>query len=151
MTLRIAQPGDAGDIGRMLDDFNREYGDTTPGPERIAERFRELMPSGDPLVLLIGDGPDGVAVMRFRPSVWADALECHLAELYVVPGERGHGLGRALLERAIELARERGANYMDLGTSEDDSVARGLYESLGFVNRERAPDGPLMYFYELEL
>ena len=68
-----------------------------------------------------------------------------------MPGERGHGLGRALMERAIELARERGADYMDLGTSEDDVAARSLYESLGFVKRERPPDGPIMYFYERTL
>jgi hypothetical protein len=40
---------------------------------------------------------------------------------------------------------------MDLGTSEADVAARGLYESLGFSRRGGKPDGPLEYFYELEL
>jgi hypothetical protein len=40
---------------------------------------------------------------------------------------------------------------MDLGTSDDDVAARALYESLGFRNRERGPDGPITYFYEREL
>ena len=40
---------------------------------------------------------------------------------------------------------------MDLGTGEDDVAARGLYESLGFSNREREPDGPTALFYEREL
>ena len=26
-----------------------------------------------------------------------------------------------------------------------------LYESMGFINREGRPDGPVMYFYEREL
>ena len=30
-------------------------------------------------------------------------------------------------------------------------AARNLYESLGFNNREGKPDGPINYFYELEL
>jgi ribosomal protein S18 acetylase RimI-like enzyme len=55
------------------------------------------------------------------------------------------------LEAAIELARAEGAGRMDLGTSDDDVAARGLYESLGFTNRESRPDGPVMYFYEREL
>jgi ribosomal protein S18 acetylase RimI-like enzyme len=55
------------------------------------------------------------------------------------------------MEEAIELARREGADYMDLGTSEDDVAARALYESLGFTNRERLPDGPTMYVYEREL
>jgi ribosomal protein S18 acetylase RimI-like enzyme len=40
---------------------------------------------------------------------------------------------------------------MDLGTSEDDVAARALYESAGFTNRERPPDGPVMYVYERSL
>ena len=35
--------------------------------------------------------------------------------------------------------------------SEDDVAARALYESLGFSNHEGQPDGPVNYFYELEL
>jgi ribosomal protein S18 acetylase RimI-like enzyme len=69
----------------------------------------------------------------------------------VIPERRGQGLGRALMEAAIELARREGADRMDLGTSEDDVAARALYESLGFTNREGKPDGPIMYFYEREL
>jgi ribosomal protein S18 acetylase RimI-like enzyme len=55
------------------------------------------------------------------------------------------------MEAAIELARREGADHMDLGTSEHDVVARALYESLGFSNRERSPNGPINYFYEREL
>jgi len=69
----------------------------------------------------------------------------------VVPERRGHGLGRALMNAALELARQEGAVWIDLGTSEADVVARKLYESLGFSNREGKPDGPINYFYEREL
>jgi ribosomal protein S18 acetylase RimI-like enzyme len=55
------------------------------------------------------------------------------------------------MEAAIELARREGAAYMDLGTSEDDVAAWALYESLGFVNREKPPDGPISFYYEREL
>jgi ribosomal protein S18 acetylase RimI-like enzyme len=95
--------------------------------------------------------PDGLAVLRFRPSIWTQGLECYLAELYVVPGRRRQGLGRALLQAAMSTARARGADHMDLGTSDTDVGARALYESLGFSNREGEPDGPVNYFYEREL
>ena len=55
------------------------------------------------------------------------------------------------MEEAIEQARRRGADSMDLGTSEGDVAARALYESLGFTNREGGRDGPVMYFYERDL
>ena len=113
--------------------------------------MRELLAGGDTAILVAGPGPEGLAVLRFRLGIWTRALECYLAELYVVPARRREGLGRALMEAAMEEARERGADYMDLGTSEDDVAARALYESLGFSNREGKPDGPLNYFYEREL
>jgi ribosomal protein S18 acetylase RimI-like enzyme len=149
--IRGATAADAGDVGRLLHDFNTEYDDPTPGPERLAERITTLIAGGDTEVLLGGPGPDGVAVLRFRAAIWAEAPECYLAELYVAPARRGRGLGRALMEAAIELARERGAAWMDLGTSETDVAARALYESLGFINREGGPDGPITYFYERDL
>jgi GNAT superfamily N-acetyltransferase len=150
--LRVRRAGldDVAAIGRLLHDFNTEYEEPTPSPEALAERFRELL-AGDTVVLLGGAGPDGIAVMRFRPSIWTAELECYLAELYVVPGRRGHGLGRALMTTAMDTARAEGATYMDPGTSEDDVAARSLYESLGFSNREGKPDGAVNYFYEREL
>lgn len=65
----------------------------------------------------------GVAWLGVRPD------ECYLAELYVVPERRGQGIGRALMEASMNVAREQGAAYMDLGTSEDDVAARALYEA----------------------
>jgi ribosomal protein S18 acetylase RimI-like enzyme len=150
-TVRRATAADAADIGRLLHDFNSEYDDPSPGPERLAERIETLLAGGDTVVLLGGVGPDGLAVLRFRPAVWSEALECYLAELYVVPAQRGRGLGRALMNDAMDIARQTGADYMDLGTSEADMVARALYESLGFSNREGKPDGPINYYYERDL
>ena len=151
LEVRRATATDAQDIGRLLHDFNTEYDEETPGSERLAERMRQLLAGGDTAVLLGGDGPDGLAVLRFRLSIWSEGLECYLAELYVAPAQRGHGLGRALMNAAMDLARAEGADYMDLGTSEADVAARALYESLGFNNREGKPDGPINFFYERQL
>jgi ribosomal protein S18 acetylase RimI-like enzyme len=149
--VRRAATEDAGAIGRLLHDFNSEYDDYTPGAEAMGSRMRELLASGDVTVLIGGDDPDGLALLRFRPSLWSGTLDCYLEELYVVPDRRGQGLGQALMEAAMETARAEGAVYMDLGTAETDTAARALYEKLGFSNREGKPDGPINYFYEREL
>jgi ribosomal protein S18 acetylase RimI-like enzyme len=150
--VRRAELADAEAVGRLMHDFNAEFDEPTPEPAQIAERIRELLAGGDTAILLAGSGPDGLAILRFRLAITTPGLECHLAELYVVPARRGQGLGRALMNAAIDAARARGADYMDLGTSEDDVAARALYESLGFVNREGGrPDGPISYYYEREL
>jgi ribosomal protein S18 acetylase RimI-like enzyme len=149
--VRTADEADAEIIGRLLHDFNSEFDAPSPGPQALAERIRELVARDEVTVLLAGEDPTGLAVLRFRPSIWSTALESYLAELYVKPDQRGRGLGRALMGAAIELALDRGADYMDLGTGEDDVAARALYESLGFSNRGGKADGPVNYFYEREL
>jgi ribosomal protein S18 acetylase RimI-like enzyme len=149
--VRRATPGDAPQVARLLHDFQREYDEPTPGVEMLESRYADLIRNKDMIVLLIGDGPDGFAQLRFRPWVYSSGLHSYLEELYVVPDLRGNGLGRALLEAAMETARTEGAEQMELGTSEDDEAARKLYESVGFTNREGDPDGPVMFFYEREL
>lgn len=150
-SVRLAGDADMAAAGRLLHDFNREFGEPAPPPEVLADRLRELIAGGDTVVLLAGDPPLGIAVLRLRPAIWSAGLECYLAELYVVPGARGQGIGRALMEAAMRLARERGADTMDIGVDEPDTAARRLYESLGFTNRSGEGEGLLMFVYERDL
>ena len=93
----------------------------------------------------------GFAYLQFNPSLYSRTRDAYLGELYVIPGRRGEGFGRAMLEAVLEEARARDAVNISLGTSVDDTEARGLYESFGFTNKEGNPDGPSMLFYELDL
>jgi GNAT superfamily N-acetyltransferase len=149
--VRRAEVADAPNVARLLNDFNTEFSDPTPGLAVLTERLRPLIANPEVRVLLGGEPPHGVAVVRFRPSFWTGALDAYLEELYVAPGERGQGTGRALLEAAIEAARRAGAAHIDLATSEEDTAAIALYESCGFTNRESRPDGPTMLYYERDL
>jgi ribosomal protein S18 acetylase RimI-like enzyme len=151
VATRLASASDAQVFGRLLHAFNAEYGETTPSAGLIADRAAPLIESREVTVLFVGEGPDGFAQLRFRPSLYTGALDAYLEELYVVPERRGRGLGRALLEAAMDHARERGAARMDLNTSVDDAAALALYESSGFTNREGGPDGPRMLYYERDL
>jgi ribosomal protein S18 acetylase RimI-like enzyme len=149
--VRRATPGDAAQVARLLHDFQAEFDEPSPGVEMLEERYSDLIRNKEMIVLLVGEGPDGFAQLRFRPWVYSAGLHSYLEELYVVPDLRGNGLGRALLESAVAIAKGEGAEQMELGTSEDDVAARALYESAGFTNREGKPDGPVMLFYEREL
>jgi ribosomal protein S18 acetylase RimI-like enzyme len=153
-TVTVGSTGDALVVAaRLLHDFNVEYDEPTPSPDELAERLGRLV--GEQVVVLLaraagtGEGV-GVAVVRLQPSLWSAGQEAYLAELYVVPGRRGQGYGRELLTEALGTARERGADYAFLVTSEDDRLAQRLYEAAGFRRTEGA-DGPLMLAYERDL
>jgi ribosomal protein S18 acetylase RimI-like enzyme len=149
--VRRATAADAEDVARLLHDFQTEFSEPVPDHDVLATRAAEYIESGEITVLLGGNGPDAIAELRFRKSLMSGELDAYLEELYVAPARRGEGLGRAMLDAAMETARTMGATHIDLGTSEDDVAARALYESAGFTNREGRPDGPIMFVYEREL
>ncbi|WP_368498993.1 GNAT family N-acetyltransferase [Herbiconiux sp. A18JL235] len=146
-----ATAADFAAAAHLLVDFNREYDDPAPEPAWLADRLAALSAAGDTSVLLTGEPPLGVAVLRFRENLWQPVLEAYLAELYVAPQHRGRGLGTALLDEVIAHARSRGAGYLDLNTSEDDLAARHLYDKRGFDCHEGRGSGPLAVYYELDL
>ena len=139
---------------QLLHDFNVEYDEPTPPPDELAVRLAELI-EGDHVAILLAREPAtgaavGVAVMRLQSSLWSRAQEAYLAELYVTPHHRGRGHGRELITEALRVAREQGADYAYLITSEDDQRAQLLYEAAGF-RRTEGEGGPLMLAYEREL
>jgi ribosomal protein S18 acetylase RimI-like enzyme len=148
MDIRLASADDATAIGGLLHDFNVEFDEPTPSAAHLARRIVELM--ADRTSVLLAGKDVGLVVLRFQQAIWTDNSECYLAELYVRPEHRGKGTGHALLRAALTHARERGADYIHLGTSEDDVAARHLYEKCGF-RRTEGDGGPLMFVYEREL
>ena len=149
--IRRANASDAPAIAQLLHDFNSEYEDYTPGVPALTDRLRELLEQDAVTVLLADDPPLGFALFRLRPSLWAKAEDTYLEELYVVPAQRGQGIGGALLDASMDAARESGATHFELTTGEDDRIARALYESRSFTNKEGGGDGPRMLYYERDL
>ena len=131
---------DAAAIARLLHDFNTEFEAETPGVEELTRHATRMLAGREMTVLLGGEGPDGLALLRFRPSVWTEKQEVYLQELYVAPPLRGRGIGQTLMEAAISTSRGRDAAWIELNTAETDRAARALYAKLGFTNQE-GPDG----------
>lgn len=149
--VRAAEPEDADDVAALLNAFNSEYEDYTPGVGKLTKHIRALLASGEIKVLLAGDTPDGFCQFRLKTSHYTGKPDALIEELYVIPARRGQGMGRALLEATIEAARAAGATHVELNTGETDVEARTLYESSGFTNLEGGPDGPRMLYYERDL
>ncbi|HEY5050688.1 MAG TPA: GNAT family N-acetyltransferase [Acidothermaceae bacterium] len=68
----------------------------------------------------LGAGRDG------PPNVW------FLWSIEIDVAARGHGLGRQAVRLAEDFARKRGAAKLELNVFGNNSVARGLYEALGY-------------------
>jgi ribosomal protein S18 acetylase RimI-like enzyme len=154
-TLTTGSPAESfAAAGQLMHDFNREYDEPSPPPDEVAARLTELVAGEQVVVLLARERESsaaiGLAVMRLAPAIVTRTQEAYLAELYVVPGHRGEGYGRELITEAMDVAREQGADYAFLITSEEDRLAQRLYEAAGF-RRTEGEGGPLMLAYEREL
>ncbi|MGI5154596.1 GNAT family N-acetyltransferase [Microbispora sp. CA-102843] len=145
--VRQATASDAAVVAELLDAFNREFDAPSPGAEVLTTRLRRMV-AGDHLVaLLTGEPAVGVAVLSFRPSVWQEGPAAILDELYVRPDMRGQRFGHALLEAACRLARERGAETLEINVDGEDTDTRRFYEAHGFANSEPGATEPMFYYY----
>src|SRR3954468_599568 len=67
-----------------------------------------------------------------------------LNDLYVESNYRKQGIGRQLIDAAMQFAKEQGATYIQLETMPDNITAQRLYESIGF--KQYNPfEGELVY------
>jgi GNAT superfamily N-acetyltransferase len=102
--------------------------------ERNREFFRRFIaPSDDGM--LIGAWRGG-RLLGYTCLYWhfssTKAVETVLMnDLYVDAEARGEGVGRALIEAAAAVGRERGSPILEWSTAPDNATAQRLYDSTG--------------------
>jgi ribosomal protein S18 acetylase RimI-like enzyme len=126
--IRPAAPADAPALARLNEAFNG-VSDTA---ERIAARLAACAAIETPLLAELDGRIGGFACLRVVPCVLYAEPYAELTELYVDPSFRRRGLGRALIARAEELARERGAADLIILTGVGNAAAQALYRSAGY-------------------
>lgn len=136
----VAQPAEAEIVARLLVAFRNHLGVAWPSDNAFLAGVERLIETKDARYLLGSPDDDsppaGVAQLRFRYGVWWAAEDALLEDLYVLESARGSGLGRALLDLAVQEARERGCRRIELDVNDNNEAALALYRSLGFDNRD---------------
>ena len=138
MRIREATQGDLAELTRLFDAYRVFY--RQPSDPGAAERFlRERFARGDSHVFVAPAASGLAGFVQLYPSLSSVSLAriYVLNDLFVDPGARRGGVGRALLEAAHAFAASRGAVRVSLETAVDNHAAQRLYESLGYV-RETA-------------
>ena len=101
---------------------------------RAAPRF-----TGENRILLARDEQNAALglcwVVLFDPGT---GLEAEIAELYVRPEARGHGVATALTDAAMRLIRERHVTFAAVWTRHDNEAALAAYRHAGFVPTDQA-------------
>jgi ribosomal protein S18 acetylase RimI-like enzyme len=138
--LRIepVREADVGDLLPMLADYCAFY-EVDPGRDKLEALVRALLADPGEGVQLIarddGGEPAGFATVYWTWSTLVADRIGVLHDLYVGPGYRRRGVGRALIDACLEQARERGVARLGWDTAPDNAGAQRLYDSLPGVHR----------------
>jgi GNAT superfamily N-acetyltransferase len=93
-----------------------------------AAQWRRRLREHAQFAALLGDRPVGLIGAQQET-----AATVYLYSLWLDPAARGHGLARSLVAAAVEWARDRRASVVTLRVAAGNTVARGVYDSLGFA------------------
>jgi ribosomal protein S18 acetylase RimI-like enzyme len=146
--LRIAGPADVVPVTGLIAGFRDFLGDGSPSNAEIEAGLSILLRDRSTEFLLIGEPEVGFAQTRFRLSVWTGNEDAWLEDLFVEESARGEGHGRRLVEAAVERARSRGCDRIQLDVNQANEGAFALYESCGFKpihNPQKWGDPPDFY------
>lgn len=88
------------------------------------------------LVATFDDIVVGYMLVTFFNDFVTNDVICYFDYVCVLKKYRNKGIGRAMLEMAIDLARDRSSKYIQLTSSWFREEARDLYDKLGFVIRD---------------
>jgi GNAT superfamily N-acetyltransferase len=102
--------------------------------DRNRDFFRRFIaPSGDGMLIGAWRGEElvGYACLYWHFSSTKAVETVLMNDLYVSREARGEGVGRALIEAAAEIGRERGAPILEWSTAPDNRTAQRLYDSTG--------------------
>lgn len=144
IVIRQARPDELDAVATLLDRAWTEF-DALGAGEPTYQSYRASVPdvaarAGDGVIFVAEAGGALLGTVHYYPprpgqsrgedwpSGWAS-----IRYLGVDPSARGTGVGGALAEAMVELARADGAPVLGLHTSEWMAVARDMYERMGFV------------------
>ena len=128
-----ATPADVGEVALLFDAY-RQFYHKAPDVEAARRFLFARLSKNESVLFLARHEGQTVGFVHLYPVFSSVGLtrQWILNDLYVVPEERKLGVGRALLERARELAEATRANCLTLETAADNVPSQRLYESLGW-------------------
>ena len=142
LTIRSACNDDKDAIKALIFGVLAEYG-MTPDLEDTDADLDDVethyLACGGVFEVLTDDDATIVGTVGLRPM--SDTV-CELRKMFFHRSIRGQGWGKAVLNRMIELARERGFLEMQLQTATVLKEAQSLYQAVGFVPVPADPEKP---------
>jgi GNAT superfamily N-acetyltransferase len=119
------------DLIRGLARFEKLEDEVTMTDELLAKNLFGPRPYAETLIAEDRGSPVGFALFFHNFSTFLAKPGIYLEDLFVVPEQRGHGIGRALLQRLAQIAVERECGRLEWAVLDWNRDSIVYYERLG--------------------
>ncbi len=140
--IDLAVEADIPAMSALLGTLFTQEADFTPDPRAQARGLRLILDNPDAGLLLVarrGEDVVAMATILFTISTAQGSRVALLDDLVVRADQRGHGVGRRLLDAVISQARAKGCSRLTLLTDGANMAAQHLYRSAGFTASAMMP------------
>jgi GNAT superfamily N-acetyltransferase len=137
VTVRPVKPEDYDAWKPHWDEYNAFYERVGPTalPEEVTQTtWRRFFDASEPVFCIVAEREGkivGICHYLFHRSTSRLTPVCYLQDLFTAPDYRGHGIGRALIERVYELAKDSGSTRVYWLTHSTNTPGRTLYDKVG--------------------
>jgi ribosomal protein S18 acetylase RimI-like enzyme len=129
-TLTEVTPEIFGEIKKLAQKIGLNYKELTEND------LREMVLSSGTTLLVARAEKKIVGMITLLVFRIPYVKKAYLDDLVIDETYRGHGIAKKLMHQALNLAKEKGASYIDLTARPRRAEGNSLYESLGFQKRE---------------
>ena len=131
LVIREGSPLDGEVVAQLIAELAAAIGETVALTPEYVQLF--LAFPGSHLLLAEQNGRVvGLLSYSIRPNLYHAENCCMVEEVVVSEKARGMGVGKALMERLVQRAKEAGCAEASLSVLPDNNRAREFYRSLGF-------------------
>ena len=135
MKITQATVNDVEKIAILFDKY-RQFYEQAPNLEGCRNYIQTRLENGESTIFMAQlENGETVGFTQLYDSFCSVAMTpiVYLYDLFVDKPQRRTGVGKALMARAEQYARENNASRLTLETGIDNSKAQALYESIGYV------------------
>jgi len=133
--IRLIQSSDNVALAKIVRDTLTEFGANHPGTvyfDPTTDALYELFQEKGAGYYVAVDGNKLVGGGGIYPTEGLPERTCELVKMYLLPEARGIGLGRSIIEKCLQFAKELGYTQVYLESMPELKQALKVYEKFGF-------------------
>lgn len=136
LTIRGTAPDDADLIATLIAELAQQQGNSTEhiSADTLSRHAFGTTPDFEVLVAERNGAVVGYALFHFAYEPAYSARGIYLSDIYVRPGARRRGIGRALVAAAAARAKQLGRFYVWWVAKDWNEPAKAFYRSLGAIS-----------------